>query len=83
MLQIGKDFFEDIDGPITAQIIADLRAGKAIKPGPYNGRHSSEPQGGVTSLTDPSLYDGSMIGKYKVQAPPPPPPADPAKKPGA
>src|SRR5579872_5074680 len=71
MLQIGNDFYEDIDGPITEQMIADLRAGKSVKPGPQNGRISSEPEGGADSLTDPSLYDGSMIGKYKVQAPQP------------
>ncbi|HET7084943.1 MAG TPA: NADH-quinone oxidoreductase subunit NuoE [Rhizomicrobium sp.] len=83
MLQIGSDFYEDIDGPITEQLIADLRAGKQIKPGPLNGRRvSSEPEGGALTLTDPELYDGSVIGKYKVQAPPPPPPAEP-KKPGA
>jgi NADH-quinone oxidoreductase subunit E len=67
MLQIGKDFYEDIDGPITEQLIADLRAGKQIKAGPQNGRHASEPRGGATSLTDAALYDGSLIGKYKVQ----------------
>ena len=38
MLQIGSDFYEDIDGPITEQLIADLRAGKPIKPGPQNSR---------------------------------------------
>jgi NADH-quinone oxidoreductase subunit E len=71
MLQIGSDFYEDIDGPITEQLIADLLAGKAIKPGPANGRHSSEPAGGSTSLTDAALYDGSIIGKYRVAAPQP------------
>src|SRR6202789_652344 len=51
MLQIGSDFYEDIDGPITEQMIADLRAGKTIKPGPMNGRRvSSEPEGGATTL---------------------------------
>ena len=79
MLQIGSDFYEDLDGPITEKLIADLRAGKALKPGPQNSRHMSEPEGGALTLTDPSLYDGSVIGKYKVT--PPPPPADPAKKP--
>jgi NADH-quinone oxidoreductase subunit E len=69
MLQIGSDFYEDIDGPITEQLIADLRAGKQLKPGPANGRRSSEPEGGATTLTDASLYDGSIIGKYKVAAP--------------
>jgi len=71
MLQIGSDFYEDIDGPITEQLIADLRAGKAIKPGPQNGRTSSEPEGGALTLTDSALFDGSIIGRYKVQAPQP------------
>src|SRR6201985_604873 len=77
MLQVGSDFYEDLDGPITEKLIADLRAGKALKPGPQNSRRSSEPEGGALTLTDPSLYDGSIIGKYKV-APPAPP--EPAKK---
>jgi len=71
MLQIGKDFYEDIDGPITERIIADLRTGRPIKPGPQSGRTSSEPEGGATTLTDPSLYDGSAIGKYHKQVPVP------------
>jgi len=75
MLQIHSDFYEDIDGPITEKLIADLRAGKSVKPGPQNARRSSEPEGGATSLTDASLYDGSMIGKYKVAPPAPPQPA--------
>ncbi|HVW72945.1 MAG TPA: NADH-quinone oxidoreductase subunit NuoE [Rhizomicrobium sp.] len=70
MLQIGSDFYEDIDGPITERMLEDLRAGKALKPGPQNGRRvSSEPEGGATTLTDPSLYDGSIIGKYHKQVP--------------
>jgi len=73
MLQIGNDFYEDIDGPITEKMIADLRAGKTIKPGPQNSRKSSEPEGGALTLTDKSLYDGSVVGKYKVAPPPPPP----------
>ena len=66
---------------VTEKMIADLRAGKAIKPGPQNSRKSSEPEGGALTLTDKSLYDGSVIGKYKV-APPPPPP-EPKKPEGA
>jgi NADH-quinone oxidoreductase subunit E len=52
MVQIGKDFYEDLDGPITEKIIADLRAGKPVKPGPQNGRHASEPEGGATTLKE-------------------------------
>jgi NADH-quinone oxidoreductase subunit E len=75
MLQIHSDFYEDLDGPLTEKIIADLRAGVAVKPGPQNGRRvSSEPEGGALSLQDAALYDGSIIGKYVPKAPPPPPP---------
>jgi NADH-quinone oxidoreductase subunit E len=75
MLQIGSDFYEDIDGPLTEKLIADLRGGKPVKPGPQNGRRvSSEPEGGADTLKDPALYDGSIIGKYVPKAPPPPPP---------
>jgi NADH-quinone oxidoreductase subunit E len=83
MLQIGSDFYEDLDGPLTEKLLDDLRAGRAIKPGPANSRQSSEPEGGALTLTDPSLYDGSIIGKYEVKAPPPPPPPPEPKKPGA
>ena len=82
MLQIGSDFYEDIDGPITERMIADLRAGKALKPGPQNSRVSSEPEGGAITLIDPALYDGSIIGQYKVAAAPQPANTDAeAKKP--
>jgi NADH-quinone oxidoreductase subunit E len=69
MLQIGSDFFEDLDGPLTEKLIEDLRAGRAVKPGPANSRHSSEPEGGALTLTDPSLFDGSMVGKQARPAP--------------
>jgi NADH-quinone oxidoreductase subunit E len=63
MLQIGKDFYEDLDGPITEKLLEDFRAGRTVKPGPQNTRCSSEPLGGASTLTDPSLYDGSMVGR--------------------
>jgi NADH-quinone oxidoreductase subunit E len=65
MLQIGKDFYEDLDGPITEKLLEDFRAGRAVNPGPQNSRHTSEPLGGATTLTDLSLFDGSMIGHQK------------------
>jgi NADH-quinone oxidoreductase subunit E len=69
MLQIGNDFYEDLDGPATEQLIADLRAGRPVKPGPQDDRFSSEPKGGARTLTDPSLFDGSVIGRYAAYAP--------------
>jgi NADH-quinone oxidoreductase subunit E len=52
MLQIGKDFYEDLDGPKTERIIEALRSGKTPKPGSQIGRHTSEPVGGPTTLTE-------------------------------
>jgi NADH-quinone oxidoreductase subunit E len=51
MVQINADFYEDLDATALERILADLRAGKDVKPGPQSTRHSSEPLGGLTSLT--------------------------------
>jgi NADH-quinone oxidoreductase subunit E len=58
VLQIGKDYYEDLDGPTTERILAALRRGETPNPGPQRGRHSSEPEGGALTLKDPKLYDG-------------------------
>jgi len=50
MLQIGKDFYEDLDGPMTEKLLETLRRGQQPRPGPQNGRRSSEPVGGATTL---------------------------------
>ena len=50
MLQIGKDFYEDLDGPKTEALLEAIRRGESVKPGPQNGRRSSEPMGGPTAL---------------------------------
>ena len=52
MLQIGKDFYEDLDGPKTEALLEAFRRGETPKPGPQNGRHSSEPEGGPTTLKE-------------------------------
>jgi NADH-quinone oxidoreductase subunit E len=57
MIQVGKDFYEDLDGAKTESLIAALRRGERPTPGPQNGRHSSEPEGGATTLLDRFLYD--------------------------
>ncbi len=60
MAQINDYYYEDLTVESLGRIIENFRAGKAPKPGSYIGRHSSEPQGGPTTLTDPALYDGSL-----------------------
>jgi len=52
MLQVGKDFYEDLDAAKTEALLNDFRAGKTPKPGPQNSRRSSEPEGGATTLTE-------------------------------
>jgi NADH-quinone oxidoreductase subunit E len=51
MLQIAKDFYEDLDGPKTEALLEAFRRGEKPDPGPQNERHSSEPAGGATTLT--------------------------------
>jgi NADH-quinone oxidoreductase subunit E len=64
MLQIGKDFYEDLDGPTTEKLLEAFRRGETPKPGPQNfGRVSSEPAGGALTLTDPKLHDGGYSTK--------------------
>ena len=66
MAQINDYYYEDLTPENLAQIIDDFAAGLQPKPGPYNGRHTSEPLGGVTSLTDPALYDGTAAKPVKI-----------------
>ena len=51
MLQIGDDYFEDLDADSTVKLIDALARGETPKPGPQNGRKTSEPIGGPTTLT--------------------------------
>jgi len=59
MAQINDYYYEDLTPETMARIIDDFAAGKTPKPGSRVGRHSSEPEGGATTLTDPKLYDGA------------------------
>lgn len=65
MVQINNDYYEDLTPETFAALLDDLRAGKAVKPGPQNGRRASEPEGAINTLTDPALFDGSLVGAWK------------------
>jgi NADH:ubiquinone oxidoreductase subunit E len=54
--QIGKDYYEDLDGERTETILRALKDGRAPRPGPQIHRHASAPVGEATTLTDPALY---------------------------
>ena len=50
VVQIGKDTWEDLTPETFGQVLDGFTTGNPPKPGPQNGRHSSEPAGGVTTL---------------------------------
>lgn len=52
MVQIGNDYYEDLDKDNFAKLLDDLRAGRDVKPGSQTGRTSSEPAGGLTTLKE-------------------------------
>ena len=62
MVQIGKDYYEDLTTETFAAILDDLAAGKVPTPGPQNGRYAAEPLSGLTSLKD------HEAGKHKLNA---------------
>ena len=54
MVQINDDYYEDLTAENFEKLLDDLVAGRPVKTGSQTGRMSSEPAGGLTSLT--SLY---------------------------
>ncbi len=53
MVQIGKDFYEDLTPESFSAILDALEEGTTPPPGPQNGRFSCEPLSGLSTLTDP------------------------------
>ncbi|MFV0358716.1 NADH-quinone oxidoreductase subunit NuoE [Tropicimonas sp.] len=57
MVQIGKDFYEDLTAEKFAWILDELAAGRVPAPGPQNGRVGCEPLGGPKVLTEGNETD--------------------------
>jgi NADH-quinone oxidoreductase E subunit len=51
MMQINDDYYEDLDARSTEAILDALARGQKSKPGPQNGRITSAPASGPTTLT--------------------------------
>jgi len=80
MIQVGSDFYEDLDAASLNKILDEFAAGRTPKPGPQIDRQFSAPVGGPLTLTDPSLYaDGKGGGAGRGA----PLTDDKAKRPGA
>ena len=52
MVQIGKDYYEDLSAESLGRILDELAAGGLPRPGSQIGRFASEPEGGLTSLQE-------------------------------
>lgn len=60
IVQINDYYYEDLTPEKFQEILQKLDRGEYVNPGTFNpGRHTSDPEGENTTLTDPSLYDGS------------------------
>jgi NADH-quinone oxidoreductase subunit E len=56
----GDHFYEDLTPEIFEELLAKLKRGEPVKIGTADPkRRTSNPAGDLTSLSDPSLYDGS------------------------
>jgi NADH-quinone oxidoreductase subunit E len=49
-VQIGSDYYEDLDRASLTRVLDDFAAGKSPKPGPQVDRQLSAPVGGLTTL---------------------------------
>jgi NADH-quinone oxidoreductase subunit E len=79
MVQVGADFYEDLDAKSFNKILDEFAAGRTPKPGPQIDRQFSAPIGGPTTLTDASLYMATAAGEGRDA----PLTDEKAKRPGA
>lgn len=65
MVQIGADTYEDLTPAIFEAVLEGFEQGTPPQPGSQIGRTASCPEGGPTTLSDPSLFDGSRVGEWQ------------------
>lgn len=65
MVQIWKDTYEDLTPELMERVLDGFAKGTPPKPGSQTGRTASAPAGGMTTLKEPSLYDGSVVGAWR------------------
>ncbi|WP_084418786.1 NADH-quinone oxidoreductase subunit NuoE [Henriciella litoralis] len=62
MVQINDYYYEDLTPETFDEILDKLGNGVDVEPGTFVDRLNSAPQGGLTSLEDEALFDGSRNG---------------------
>ncbi|MEM1049668.1 MAG: NADH-quinone oxidoreductase subunit NuoE [Pseudomonadota bacterium] len=85
MVQMVRETYEDLTAESFEALLDTWENGKTPKTGPQIDRVFSAPSCGMTSLTDPGLYDGSIPEQMRVDigAEPKPETEAPADKPAA
>ena len=63
MMQIGDDYYEDLDAKTTLAILSDLKAGKIPKTGSQIQRVSCEPVTGLSSLEEQADLRKARVGE--------------------
>ncbi len=58
IIQVNDDFYEDLDGKSTEDLIDALKAGKTPPAGSVKKRQGSAPEGGATTLKELSFAGG-------------------------
>ncbi|HWB45714.1 MAG TPA: NADH-quinone oxidoreductase subunit NuoE [Hyphomicrobiaceae bacterium] len=66
IIAIDDYYYEDLTPAALEALIDRLARGETIAPGSAIGRQTSAPEGGAQTLTDPSLYDGSLAQKLTL-----------------
>ncbi|MBV9829936.1 MAG: NADH-quinone oxidoreductase subunit NuoE [Alphaproteobacteria bacterium] len=72
ILQVNDDFYEDMDGALTEQLLDALRDGRPPPVGSMAGRPDSAPVGGKTSLTqspEPPPWQAALTEKPEEKKP--------------
>ena len=65
MVQINDDYYEDLDKENFRAVLRALRNGDDPKTNSQTGRHSSEPEGGATTLTDCDFDEIVALGRAR------------------
>lgn len=61
MVQINDYYYQDLTQETFRGILAKLDKGEYVEPGVFNeGRHTSDPEGDNTTLTDETIYQGEQ-----------------------
>ncbi|MEM1381082.1 MAG: NADH-quinone oxidoreductase subunit NuoE [Pseudomonadota bacterium] len=61
MAQINDYYYQDLSPEMFREMLKRMDQGEHVEPGVFNeGRHTSDPEGDNTTLTDESIYSGKQ-----------------------